>query len=99
MVPLTRSGHAAGALERKVLAFLAAAARPLTAGEVLADLGGTLAYTTVLTNRASVLASFVAHLDEDDEQLLAGLIDERTHPANGQAGIRSARYALGAVTV
>ena len=41
-------------------------------------------------DRASLLASFVAHLDEDDEQLLAGLIDERTHPANGQAGARSA---------
>ena len=107
---------------------------------MLADLGGTLAYTTVLTtlrrlhakgalrreptgrayacayalmtpldalpasltasrmrrlldaddDRANVLASFVAHLDEDDEQLLAELIDERTHLANGQADARSA---------
>jgi predicted transcriptional regulator len=38
-----------GALERQVVACLAAADRPLTAGDVLADLGGGLAYTTVMT--------------------------------------------------
>lgn len=43
------SGRPRGALEREVLASLAAAGRPLTAGEVLADLGGGLAYTTVMT--------------------------------------------------
>ncbi len=43
------SGRPRGALEREVLACLAAAGRPLTAGEVLADLGGGLAYTTVMT--------------------------------------------------
>ncbi len=37
-----------GGLEQRVLACLAAG-RPLTAGEVLADLGGGLAYTTVMT--------------------------------------------------
>jgi predicted transcriptional regulator len=122
------SGRARGALEREVLASLAAAGRPLTAGEVLADLGGALAYTTVMTtlsrlhakgvlsrqtagrayayalaspldalpasltanrmrrlldageDRAGVLASFVAHLDEDDERLLAEIIDGRTRP-------------------
>lgn len=42
-------GRPRGALEREVLACLAAAGRPLIAGEVLADLGGGLAYTTVLT--------------------------------------------------
>lgn len=126
------SGRAAGALEREVLASLAAAGRPLTAGEVLSDLGGELAYTTVMTtlsrlhakgalsrrpagrayaytlttpldalpasltasrmrrlldaddDHASVLASFVAHLDEDDERLLAELIDERSRPASDQ---------------
>ena len=128
---MSRSGRAAGALEREVLASLAAAARPLTAGAVLADLGGTLAYTTVLTalsrlhakgalrrepagrayaftlmtpldalpasltasrmrrlldadhDHARVLASFVAHLDEDDERLLAELIDVRSRPTDG----------------
>jgi predicted transcriptional regulator len=43
------SGRPRGALEREVLACLAAAGRPVTAGEVLADLGGGLAYTTVMT--------------------------------------------------
>lgn len=41
-----------GALEREVVASLAAAGRPLTAGEVLSDLGGDLAYTTVTTTLA-----------------------------------------------
>jgi len=43
------SGRPRGALERQVLACLGAAGRPLTPGEVLADLGGGLAYTTVMT--------------------------------------------------
>ena len=38
-----------GALEQEVLASLAAGGRPLTPGEVLAGLGGRLAYTTVMT--------------------------------------------------
>ena len=38
-----------GALEQEVLGCLAAAARPLTVAEVHAELGGELAYTTVLT--------------------------------------------------
>lgn len=42
-------GRPRGALEREVLGCLAAARRPLTVAEVLADLGDDLAYTTVLT--------------------------------------------------
>jgi predicted transcriptional regulator len=38
-----------GGLERQVLARLSAAGRPLTPSEVLAELGGGLAYTTVMT--------------------------------------------------
>lgn len=38
-----------GALEQEVLGCLAAAGRPLTVAEVQAELGGDLAYTTVLT--------------------------------------------------
>jgi predicted transcriptional regulator len=41
--------RARGALEREVLACLAAARRPLTPAQVQADLGGDLAYTTVMT--------------------------------------------------
>jgi predicted transcriptional regulator len=43
------AGRPRGALEQQVLACLAAADRPLTVGEVQADLGGGLAYTTVMT--------------------------------------------------
>jgi predicted transcriptional regulator len=45
----TRSGRPRGSLERQVLACLAAAGRPLTVADVQADLGGALAYTTVMT--------------------------------------------------
>jgi predicted transcriptional regulator len=38
-----------GALEQRVLAALGAVGRPMTAGEVLAEIGGGLAYTTVMT--------------------------------------------------
>src|SRR3954468_12931162 len=42
-------GRRRGALEQEVLACLAAAGRSLTVAEALAELGGDLAYTTVLT--------------------------------------------------
>ena len=43
------SGRPRGALEQQVVACLAAAGRPMTPGDVLADLGEGLAYTTVMT--------------------------------------------------
>src|SRR3954471_9119295 len=46
---MATGGRRRGALEQEVLGCLAAAGRPLTVAEVLADLGGDLAYTTVLT--------------------------------------------------
>lgn len=42
----------AGTLEREILAVLGAAVRPLTPAEVLAELGASLAYTTVMTTLA-----------------------------------------------
>ncbi len=42
-------GRRRGALEQEVLACLAAAGRPSTVADVQAELGGDLAYTTVLT--------------------------------------------------
>lgn len=42
-------GRRRGALEQEVLGCLAAAGRSMTVAEVQADLGGELAYTTVLT--------------------------------------------------
>lgn len=44
-----KPGRSRGALEQEVLACLAAAGRPLTPSEVLADMGADLAYTTVMT--------------------------------------------------
>ena len=38
-----------GGLEQQILACVSSAGRPLTAGEVLAEVGGGLAYTTVMT--------------------------------------------------
>src|SRR6185312_13744011 len=46
---MTAIGRRRGALEHEVLSCLAAAGRPLTVTQVLGDLGGGLAYTTVLT--------------------------------------------------
>jgi len=48
-VASTSRGRPRGALEREVLACLAAARRPLTPGEVRAGLGDELAYTTIMT--------------------------------------------------
>src|SRR3954451_2064739 len=42
-------GRRRGGLEQEVLACLGAGGRPLSVAEVLAELGGDLAYTTVLT--------------------------------------------------
>lgn len=116
------AGRARGQLEREVLACLGAARRPMNAAEVLGELGGGLAYTTVMTSlsrlhakgvltremtgrayayalagdaagmqasvtahrmrrlletgsdRAGVLARFVADLRPEDEHLLAELL-------------------------
>ena len=49
-------GRPRGALERDVLACLAAAGRPLSPGEVQAELGDDLAYTTVMTTLSRLYA-------------------------------------------
>ena len=48
----SRQVRGRGQLEREVLACVAAADRPVSANDVLADLGGGLAYTTVMTTLA-----------------------------------------------
>ena len=48
----TTGARPRGALERQVLACLAIADHSLTVAEVLAELGGDLAYTTVMTTLA-----------------------------------------------
>lgn len=47
---MAAGGRRRGALEQEVLACLAAAGRPLTVAEVLAEVGDGLAYTTVMTS-------------------------------------------------
>ena len=119
---MSTSARGRGELEREVLAAVAAAAAPVSANDVLRDLGGELAYTTVMTtlarleskgvltrqldgrayryalagdptdvdaslaahrmrkvlesrsDRAGVLARFVADLSDEDEQILLGLL-------------------------
>jgi predicted transcriptional regulator len=48
-VPPEIRGRPRGALEREILACLATAGQPLSSAEVRAELGGGLAYTTVMT--------------------------------------------------
>jgi predicted transcriptional regulator len=48
-----------GGLEREVLAALAVAGDPMSATQVLAELGGALAYTTVMTTLARLHAKGV----------------------------------------
>jgi predicted transcriptional regulator len=51
----------AGALEAEILAVLGAAEQPLTPAEVLAQLGSSLAYTTVMTTLARLHAKGALH--------------------------------------
>lgn len=48
-MPPRPRGRQRGGLEREILACLATAARPMSPGEVRAELGDQLAYTTVMT--------------------------------------------------
>lgn len=54
-------GRPRGALEQDVLACLAAAGRPMTPAQVQAELGGELAYTTVMTTLTRLHAKDVLH--------------------------------------
>ena len=53
---MVTGGRRRGALEQEVLGCLAAAGRPLTVAEVQTELGGGLAYTTVLTTLSRLYA-------------------------------------------
>lgn len=124
-MPLERAARRdRGGLEAEVVAVLAAGDRPLTPAEVQAELGGALAYTTVMTtlarladkgvlerersgrayayrlvgdasvltarrmrrlleagsDRAGVLARFVAELGPEDGRLLAALLEQPPDP-------------------
>ncbi|MGX7677861.1 BlaI/MecI/CopY family transcriptional regulator [Jatrophihabitans sp. DSM 45814] len=47
-----KESRARGSLEAEVMSCLAAAGKPLTAAQVQAELGGELAYTTIMTTLA-----------------------------------------------
>lgn len=49
---MSSSARPRGGLEREVLAALTAATRPMSATQVLTEIGGGLAYTTVMTTLA-----------------------------------------------
>ena len=128
----SRGSRGRGELELAVLSCLAAAGRPMTPSEVQEEIGGGLAYTTVMTtltrlhakhalerrsagrayeyslvgseqtarwnmaahqmlkvldedsDRAGVLARFVAELGPDDEKLLAKLIERGSRRSDGR---------------
>ncbi len=89
-----------GALEREVLACLAAANRPLTAGDVLAELGGGLAYTTVMTTLTRLQAkgvltrrlsgrAYVYAVAGDPDQVEASLAAHRMRRVLDEGGDRA----------
>jgi len=89
-----------GALEREVLACLAAATGPLTAGEVLAQLGGGLAYTTVMTTLTRLQAkgvltrrlsgrAYVYAVAGDPDQVEASLTAHRMRRVLDEGGDRA----------
>jgi predicted transcriptional regulator len=136
---MPQSPRGRGELEREVLAAVAAAPAPVSANDVLRDLGGALAYTTVMTtlarleskgvltrqldgrayryalagdptevdaslaahrmrkvlesrtDRAGVLARFVADLSDEDEQTLLALLSPEAgaRAGDGEAGVRA----------
>jgi predicted transcriptional regulator len=89
-----------GALEREVLACLATATQPLTAGEVLAELGGGLAYTTVMTTLTRLQAkrvltrqlsgrAYVYAVAGDPDQVEASLAAHRMRRVLDEGGDRA----------
>ena len=67
-----------GALEKEVVAALAAAGRPLTPSEVQAELGGVLAYTTVMTSLVRLADKGVLQRDRTGRAYAYRLIGDAT---------------------
>jgi predicted transcriptional regulator len=76
------AGRPRGALEREVLASLAAADRPLSAADVQADLGDGLAYTTVMTTLSRLYAKHAVDRVQSGRAFMYSLPD-------GQHGAQS----------
>ena len=77
--------HAKGALRRQSAgrAYAYTLATPLNAVPASLTASRMRRLLDAEADRASVLANFVAHLDKDDERLLADLIDVRSRPTDG----------------
>jgi predicted transcriptional regulator len=89
-----------GELEREVLACVAAASAPMSANDVLAELGGALAYTTVMTTlarletkgvltRALLGRAYVYSLASEPEQVEASLAAHRMRRVLDSRGDRA----------
>jgi predicted transcriptional regulator len=89
-----------GALESEVLATLWAADRPLTAGDVAAAFDGTLAYTTVQTILARLLAKGAVQREQagrahaysavlDDSGITAGRMRAELDTSNDRISVLS----------
>lgn len=89
-----------GELEREVLSCVAAASAPVSANDVLAELGGALAYTTVMTTlarletkgvltRALSGRAYVYSLAGDPEQVEASMAAHRMRRVLDSRGDRA----------
>jgi predicted transcriptional regulator len=87
---MTAIGRRRGALEQEVLGCLAAAGRPLTVTEVLADLGGDLAYTTVLTALSRLHAKGALHREPSGRAFASSLPED---PAAVGASVTARRMS------
>ena len=87
---MTANGRRRGALEQEVLSSLAAAGRPQTVAEVLADLGHGLAYTTVLTALTRLHAKGALRREPSGRAFAYSLADD---PAAMGASVTARRMA------
>lgn len=85
---MSSSPRPRGGLEREVLAALAAATDPMSATQVLADLGGGLAYTTVMTTLARLHAKGVLTRKMSGRAFLYAVAGD---PRNVQASLAAHR--------
>jgi predicted transcriptional regulator len=85
------NGRRRGALEQEVLSCLAAAGRPLTVADVLADLGHGLAYTTVLTAMTRLHAKGALHREPCGRAFAYSLADDPAAVGESVTARRMAR--------
>lgn len=87
-----RRGRSPGGLEREVIACLAAAGAPMTASQVQAELGGGLAYNTVLTALSRLYAKQALRRSPQGRAFAYRLAGEGT--ADAEASVTAHRMDL-----